>query len=33
MDYKFIGEIVNEPVRDMIPSGMKTTDTPFTEGV
>ena len=31
--YKFIGEIVNEPVRDMIPSGMKTTDTPFTEGV
>ena len=34
--YKFIGEIVNEPVREMAPAGLKateTTETPSTGGV
>ena len=31
--YKFIGEIVSEPVRDMVPAGLKVDDTPFVGGV
>ena len=31
--YKFIGEIVSEPVRDMVPAGLKVDDSPLVEGV
>ena len=31
--YKFIGEIVNEPVRELAPAGLKSETTPSAEGV